>query len=68
MKQTKQILLQQFIKETYENYRDEDIAIVGMAGVYPDAKNIDEFWSNLVSGKNSVQDIPKTRWNWKDYQ
>ena len=32
-----------------------DIAIIGMAGRFPGAKNIDEFWANLSSGKQSVQ-------------
>ncbi len=32
-----------------------DIAIVGMAGRFPGAKNIDEFWTNLVSGKESIR-------------
>ncbi len=31
-----------------------DVAIVGMAGRFPGAKNIDAFWENLVAGKESV--------------
>ena len=30
------------------------IAIVGMVGRFPGAQNIDEFWSNLCSGKESI--------------
>ena len=29
---------------------DNDIAIVGMAGRFPGARNIDEFWANLQEG------------------
>jgi acyl transferase domain-containing protein/thioesterase domain-containing protein len=32
-----------------------DIAIVGMAGRFPGARNIDEFWSNLVRGEESIR-------------
>ncbi|MFV2039760.1 MAG: beta-ketoacyl synthase N-terminal-like domain-containing protein, partial [Acidimicrobiales bacterium] len=32
-----------------------DIAIVGMAGRFPDARNPDEFWENLRSGLESVR-------------
>ncbi len=32
----------------------EGIAIVGMAGRFPGARNIDEFWDNLINGKESV--------------
>lgn len=31
-----------------------DVAIVGMAGRFPGAKNIDEFWRNLCNGTESV--------------
>ena len=36
------------------NDKDE-IAIVGMAGRFPDAKNIDIFWQNLQNGVESVR-------------
>ena len=32
----------------------EHIAVIGMAGRFPGAKNIHEFWDNLVSGKESI--------------
>ena len=32
----------------------EGIAIIGMAGRFPEAKTIDEFWQNLRNGKESV--------------
>ena len=31
-----------------------DIAIVGMAGRFPGARNLDEFWKNLVGGVESI--------------
>lgn len=31
-----------------------DVAIIGMAGRFPGAKNIDEFWRNLLDGVESV--------------
>jgi amino acid adenylation domain-containing protein len=31
-----------------------DIAVIGLAGRFPGAKNIDEFWNNLVNGKESI--------------
>ncbi|MGB8955814.1 MAG: amino acid adenylation domain-containing protein [Tumebacillaceae bacterium] len=36
---------------------DTDIAIVGMAGRFPGAKNVEEFWRNLVAGVESVTDL-----------
>src|SRR5688572_30846188 len=31
-----------------------DIAIVGMAGRFPGARNLDEFWRNLAEGVQSI--------------
>ncbi len=38
------------MEQMYEN----DIAIIGMAGRFPKAKNIDTYWQNLVNGLSSV--------------
>ena len=50
-----------------QNYRDEDVAIIGISGRYPMADNLDELWDNLKDGKDCISVIPKTRWNYKDY-
>lgn len=39
----------------------EDIAIIGMAGKFPGAKDINEFWANLKQGKVSIRDFPEQR-------
>lgn len=41
----------------------QDIAIIGMAGRFPDAANVGEFWRNLESGKSSIREVPKERWD-----
>ena len=38
------------------------IAIVGMAGTFPGALNIAEFWQNIVQAKSSITKVPKHRW------
>jgi polyketide synthase PksJ len=43
------------------------IAIVGMSGRYPDAENLDQYWNNLETGKNSIKEIPASRWDVKEY-
>ncbi|WP_231578090.1 SDR family NAD(P)-dependent oxidoreductase [Dickeya chrysanthemi] len=43
----------------------EPIAIVGMSGRFPMARDLDAFWDNLVSGKDCIQEIPKQRWDWQ---
>jgi len=41
---------------------DKDIAIVGMACVFPKATNVQQFWSNLVNGVDAVGSPPPGRW------
>lgn len=40
----------------------EPIAIVGLAGRYPEADDVATFWRNLAAGRNSVREIPQDRW------
>lgn len=39
-----------------------DIAIVGLAGRYPGAETVTEFWENLIAGTDSVTGLPADRW------
>ncbi|NEZ65368.1 SDR family NAD(P)-dependent oxidoreductase [Leptolyngbyaceae cyanobacterium CCMR0082] len=41
----------------------EPIAVVGMSGRYPQAKDLEQFWQNLAVGQNSIREIPRDRWN-----
>ncbi|WP_437836515.1 SDR family NAD(P)-dependent oxidoreductase [Sorangium sp. So ce1153] len=43
----------------------EPIAIVGMSGCFPGAADLDAFWDNLRDGKDSITEIPRSRWDWK---
>ncbi len=45
--------------------RKEPIAVIGMAGILPEAENLDQFWENLIQGKECITEIPKDRWDWK---
>jgi acyl transferase domain-containing protein len=36
------------------HHDDESVAIIGMAGRYPGAKNVREFWHNLANGLESI--------------
>lgn len=38
-----------------------DIAIIGMSGIFPEAKSLNEFYLNLLNGVDSVRELPITR-------
>ncbi|MFG2910094.1 SDR family NAD(P)-dependent oxidoreductase [Kitasatospora sp. NPDC048286] len=40
----------------------EPIAIVGMAGRFPQADSVEEFWDLLLAGTDGVGDVPEGRW------
>ncbi|MCP5006113.1 MAG: hypothetical protein GY941_19565, partial [Planctomycetes bacterium] len=46
---------------------NDKIAIVGMSGRYPDAYNLNQYWDNLVQGKNSIREISQSRWDVRQY-
>ena len=45
----------------------EDIAIIGMSGRFPQARDVETFWKNLKIGKNCISEVPTRKWNTKDY-
>ena len=34
-----------------------------MSGRFPDAENLDDYWSNLAAGRVSITDVPRQRWD-----
>ena len=44
-----------------------DVAIIGLAGRYPLAADVHEFWDNLKSGRNCIQEVPHDRWDWREF-
>ncbi len=44
-----------------------DVAIVGMSCMFPKARDVDAFWSNILNKVDAIQEIPADRWDWKLY-
>jgi acyl transferase domain-containing protein/enoyl-CoA hydratase/carnithine racemase/acyl carrier protein len=43
--------------------RFEPIAVVGMAGQFPQAQDVEAFWQNIAAGKDCISEVPAGRWN-----
>lgn len=43
--------------------REHGVAIIGMACRFPGANNCREFWDNLAAGRDSIAEVPQTRWD-----
>ncbi|MHA2051492.1 MAG: beta-ketoacyl synthase N-terminal-like domain-containing protein, partial [Promethearchaeota archaeon] len=48
------------IKETLSF--GKKVAIIGLGGIFPDARNIPQFWENIITKKNSITEVPNDRW------
>lgn len=40
-----------------------DIAVIGMAGMFPGAPDLPAFWANVVGGVDAVTEVPAERWD-----
>ncbi|MDG2197748.1 MAG: beta-ketoacyl synthase N-terminal-like domain-containing protein [SAR324 cluster bacterium] len=46
---------------------DSPIAVVGLSALFPGAKDLQNYWNNILSGNDFLQEIPSNRWNLEDY-
>jgi acyl transferase domain-containing protein len=44
-----------------------DVAIVGMAAVFPGAASVEKFWANTLRGVDSITEVPADHWDWRLY-
>ncbi len=45
----------------------EDIAIVGIASIFPGADDVEKFWHNIILRRCAISEIPSSRWNIQDF-
>ncbi|WP_432168924.1 SDR family NAD(P)-dependent oxidoreductase [Streptomyces sp. 1222.5] len=48
---------------TRERRAAEPVAVVGVAGRYPQAPDLETFWANLAAGRDCVTEVPPDRWD-----
>ncbi len=46
---------------------ENSIAIIGIAGQFPQSKTLAEFWNNVAQGSDCISEIPQTRWSIDEY-
>ena len=45
------------------NHVDEDVAVVGMAGMFPQAEDLRAFWHNIMHRRDCITEVPPARWD-----
>ncbi len=54
-------------KVKHEEQKPEGIAVIGMAGQFPKAKNLDEFWDNIGNSRDCISEVDEMRWSLYKY-
>ena len=47
--------------------RSTPIAIIGKAGIFPKAHDVQEFWDNILQKIDAIIEVPPDRWRIEDY-
>lgn len=66
VEETSSVTQSEPVKKEETTKKDQDIAIIGLNGKYPMAENLEVFWENLKEGKDCIEEIPKSRWDYKN--
>jgi polyketide synthase PksN len=45
----------------------EPVAIIGMSGIFPMSRDLDEFRKVLEEGRDCISEIPEDRWDWREF-
>lgn len=43
------------------------VAVVGLAALMPGARDVTEYWRNIVTGRDLITDVPATHWSTDDF-
>ena len=43
------------------------IAVIGLAGILPDAENLNQYWENILNEVNCIREVPSSRWKIDEY-
>ncbi len=55
------------INKTNQQLKNNPIAIIGMAALFPEAKNLQEYWDNIMREVDCITEVPPSRWDVDTY-
>lgn len=44
-----------------------DVAIIGIGVLAPGASDAQSYWDNILAGRSSITEVPRSRWDWELY-
>ena len=60
-------MISQKITKKLSALQQTPIAIIGMSALFAKAKNLQEYWENILGKVNGITEVPKRAWNIEDY-
>jgi acyl transferase domain-containing protein/NAD(P)H-dependent flavin oxidoreductase YrpB (nitropropane dioxygenase family)/NADP-dependent 3-hydroxy acid dehydrogenase YdfG len=51
---------------TVERPKNEEVAVIGMACLFPKAGDLDEYWQNIVDRVDAIGEVPFDQWDWRN--
>ncbi|MDT8447978.1 MAG: beta-ketoacyl synthase N-terminal-like domain-containing protein [bacterium] len=54
-------------KQLNKRLQKTPIAIVGMSALFPESKDLQSYWENILSEADCIREVPEDRWNIEDY-
>ncbi|HEY6132114.1 MAG TPA: beta-ketoacyl synthase N-terminal-like domain-containing protein, partial [Halioglobus sp.] len=59
--------LQERVDDAVEQIQSVDIALVGMAGLFPQCATTEIYWQSIINNVDAITEIPSQRWDWRLY-
>ncbi|QYO65065.1 beta-ketoacyl synthase N-terminal-like domain-containing protein [Leptolyngbya sp. 7M] len=53
--------------QVHQQLKRVPIAIVGMGAIFPKARTLQEYWTNILQKVDCITDVPASRWNIDDF-
>ena len=53
--------------EMNSRLQQHPIAIVGMASIFANSRNLEQYWENITTKLDAIMDVPLSRWNIDDH-
>ncbi|MFI8944873.1 SDR family NAD(P)-dependent oxidoreductase [Streptomyces syringium] len=54
-------------QESNRSLSRDPVAIVGLAGMFPKARDVRAFWDNIVAGRDCTEEVPAAWWDLEDF-
>ena len=54
-------------KEVNSRLQETPVAIIGMGGLFPEARTVEDYWNNIINKVDCIIDVPESRWKVDDY-